>query len=484
MSQSYVLDPTGTSPNNLVSNDIFTVTPGSNTAIVPSAGMYFASTLIVRDTETNAIKTRNTDYICIELSGEMTGKYGQEINAAVLWLGTNSTTSISLQYQCLGGGNAYDSAQLQELIQSTVVTSQQLEWSNILNKPNLYTPNNHVNMLSDIYGFEPVVYAIERLTKLVSLGNTASYQALMDWVTSQLTNSNNPSNLSNYGNLLNTYQNNVNQQILAIENLIREDNPYSNKTLYSLIDDSSINIVNYTLTNNQLNIDLDYVYLPNGFKVFWELDVPNTNIGNYYYPSAGSVNAAIVPLANKNSNLSLAVNGPVLMNTSLTFTALETYSNNGIVISWFDLNNTSVSNLDRKATLTSTNTPTDIKSFNDSFVNRRYISSIPNTNLFSIIRYNDNTTVDLLGQSNTYSTTKNRVVNNYGTGLNLFNNVFYQSSTTPRSNSSSTSSTDNRTYVPSSANTIVNRLSTYNTLSSSLINGSSLSDTSTRYYRA
>lgn len=405
MSQSYVLDPTGTSPNNLVSNDIFTVTPNSNTAIVPTAGMYFANSLVVTDSNTGAIKTRNTDFICIELSGEMTGKYGQEINAAVLWLGTGGTTSISLQYQCLGGGNNYNNTQLQELIQSTVATSQQLEWYNILNKPNLYTPNNHVNMLSDIYGFEPVVYAIERLSKLINLGNTASFQALIDWVTQQVGNVNNPNNLVSYGDLLNTYQNNVNAQLLSIENLVRDDNPYTNKTLYSLIDDSNINIVNYTLTNVQLNLNLDYTYLPNGFKVFWELETPDSTIGNYYYPSAGSINAAIDTSTNTNSNLSLNLNGPLLFNTSLTFSALNTKSNDGIIISWYDLNSTSVSNLNNKATLSNITTT---KSFKDSYNPRVYNTGSSSTLLFDLTTYKGFTTPTLLRSDVTRSTSSSR----------------------------------------------------------------------------
>lgn len=483
MSQSYVLDPTGTSPNNLVSSDIFSVTPNSNTAIVPSAGMYFASSLIVKDSNTGALMTRNVDYICIELSGEMTGKYGQEINAALLWLGTNSTVSISLQYQCLGGGNAYNSAQLQELIQNTNLNSQQLEWSNILNKPNLYTPNNHVNMLSDIYGFEPVVYAIERLSNVISLGNTASYQALMDWITGQLTNANNPSNLSNYGSLLSAYQKGVNNQILALENLIREDTPYSNKTLYSLIDDSTIDIVSYTLDNNLLSISLNYIYLPNGFKLFWELDVPNTNIGNYYYPSSGSINAAIDPSANSNSSLNIPVYGPILFNTSLTFTALNTYSNNGIVITWYDLNNKSISNLSREATLNTSNEPTTINTFNRSYIDRRYTYGIPNINLFSLNTYNYNTSPDLLGKTNSYSTTKDRVVNNYGIGLNLLNIVRYNLTTTPVTNKESTSTSPERKYISLGANTIMNNLSRYDNIYTITTNGHVTSELSTRYYR-
>lgn len=377
MALSYVLDPTGTSTNNLVSNDIFNVTPGSNTAIVPTAGMYFSISLIVTNSINGTIMTRNVDYICIELSGEMTGKYGQEINGAVLWLGTTGVTSVSLQYQCLGGDTAYDNTLLQELIQNTTLTSQQLEWSNILNKPNAYTPNNHINMLSDIYGFEPLVYAIERLSKLVNLNNTVSYQSLMDWVTSQLANVNSTTNslsLTQFATLLDPFQTNIYNQLLALENLIKENTPYTNKVLSSLIDSSDINITAYSTSSNILNVSVDYINFPNGFKVFWELDAGDIDIGNYYYPSAGSITVSVTSPESNNTNISTNLNGPLLFNTKLIFTALETYSNGGTILAWFDLNNFSISDLDRLAIISDTNEITNINSFNNSYIDRRYIN--------------------------------------------------------------------------------------------------------------
>jgi hypothetical protein len=248
----YQLDPTGANPNNLITNDIFSIVPNQNTAIVPSQGLYFADSLIVTDSNTKALLVRDTDYICIALSGEMTGKYGQEICNAVLFLGTRGTTSVSLTYQCLGSSAGAEVPQMQQLLQNVTATSSQLEWFNVVNKPLLYTPNNHVNMLSDIYGFEPVVYAIERLTDIIKLAQIGNNQLVLNYVNNQLGGICYQMSTVQYG--------------------------YAGSTEIS---------INYSYTNNVLNNTINYTNAPNGLTLAWELTNNIATIASNYYPISG-----------------------------------------------------------------------------------------------------------------------------------------------------------------------------------------------------
>jgi hypothetical protein len=248
----YQLDPTGTNPNNLITNDIFSVVPNQNTAIVPSQGLYYADSLIVTDNNTGALLVRNTDYICIELSGEMTGKYGQEICNAVLFLGTNGTTEINLTYQCLGSLAGAEVPQMQQLLQNVTATSSQLDWFNIVNKPLLYTPNNHVNMLSDIYGFEPVVYAIERLTDILKLGQIGNNQLILNYVNNQLSG--------------------FCYQMTSVQ--------------YSFVGSTVISN-NYSISSIYFNNTLTYTNAPNGLTLNWSFTNNINDISSSYYPSNG-----------------------------------------------------------------------------------------------------------------------------------------------------------------------------------------------------
>lgn len=252
----YPLDPTGTNPNNLVTNDIFDVTPGANTAIVPSEGIYFADSLIVKDNSTNALLTRDIDYLCIELNGEMTGKYGQELCNAILFLGESLATSVNLTYQCLGSVSGAELPQMQALLQNVLGTSAQVEWFNILNKPLLYQPNNHINMLSDIYGFEPVVYAIERLTDILKLNRVGNNQLIMNFIQEKLSGF--------------CYQMNMVQ--------------------YTMVGFSTITIT--PQINNQSVINqLSYDHVANGLTMNWTLSNNIADISSSYYPAQGVVGA-------------------------------------------------------------------------------------------------------------------------------------------------------------------------------------------------
>ncbi len=364
MASLYPLDPTGTNPNNLVSNDVFAVTPNQNTAIIPSAGMYYASTLIVKDSNTGNILTRNVDYISIELSGEQTAKYGQELTGAVLFLGTNGTTSVTLTYQCLGSEYGAEIPQLQTLLENVTATTQQLQWYNILNKPTLYEPNNHINMLEDIFGFEPVVYAIERLTNILKIGNTDSFELLMQWVTQQFATT-------------------------CYQAMIR---------MYNMVGGSTIEF-NPTIESNAVNNKLTLNNIPNGLVLQWSMSNEITNVSNdYFIPN--DINLPISP-----NNQFFKNNGILICNNiesnngtfSLNFTATNglipgtnlilsidnqcVNSDTNIVIGWYSYNNGFPDNnepnyslSDRSSYMQSCFRPTSSKTFRSSFTTNRTIS--------------------------------------------------------------------------------------------------------------
>ncbi len=309
----YPLDPTGSSPNNLIVGDIETVIPNENTAVKPIYGFYYAGSMIIKDNNTNQTLVRGEDYLCVELSGEFTGKYGQEICGMVLFLGTNGTTQISMSYQCLGGHGQFLPNNISELYQNITSSPQLLEWNNILNKPLQYTPNNHVNMLEDIYGFEPIVYALERIRGLLQIGNTQSYQNLMAWV-----------------------QDKVN----AIQAPIVE----TRKTAFNYIDfigeaNADIQGVVYSssITNN-----INFYKMPNGFRVYWQLISPYSN--NYYSPGQGIVNVNVMqPVQINNSSP-----GYVLAHTDLYLSIFDYYTNSGsTMLSWYTFNQPSTDLIDR-----------------------------------------------------------------------------------------------------------------------------------------
>ncbi len=333
------LDPTGENVNNLVTNDIFTITTDTNTAIVPTQGLYFANTLIVKDTNTGFILTRNTDYACIELSAEMTGKYGQEVCNAIICFGTHGTTSVNLTYQALGSQSGSEVPQMQQLLQNLTASQSQLEWFNILNKPLLYQPNNHVNMLSDIYGFEPVVYAIERLTDLLKLNKVNNYELIMEWVNSKL---------STFCYQMSTLQ-------------------------YNVLGSTQVNL-SYQVNGNYIINNLSYQYAPNGLTAKWALSNNINNISASYFPANG-----ILPVDNhgaqaQTGDITYLTNNGIVPGTVLTLSLNGACQTSSIVLSWLTYTNGMPDPANAEYSLATIESdyypiarPTTSKSFQESF---------------------------------------------------------------------------------------------------------------------
>lgn len=182
----YQLDPTGVNPNNLVVGEIATVNSARNTTIITTAGAYYADSLVIYDSSNLTMPlVRNTDYVCLELVEDATAKYGKEIYQIILFYKNPLITSININYQAVGGYYEYQTDNIQKLYDKVLSTNQDVQWFDILNKPLTYVPSNHINMLEDIYGFEPVVYALERLRDVIGLTNSSSYQVLLDFVNNQ-----------------------------------------------------------------------------------------------------------------------------------------------------------------------------------------------------------------------------------------------------------------------------------------------------------
>ena len=279
----YQLDPTGISPNNLVASELHAARQFSFTVIIPTYGAYFTDSLVVYNTANASVPlVRGTDYICMELVEDATAKYGKEI-CQLIYLNPNiNITQVSINYQCLGGLYEYQTSNIENLYYNAMTSSQQaqsqvVDWyANVINKPNLYTPTNHINMLEDIYGFEPLVYAIERLRNVLQLTNTASYQNLVDYL------------INKFGTEVTKPQM---DQGLNVTNFVGLD-----ALLYFLENfagDSTFTITPKTITANSYDLSLATTNLPNGFRLFWTLIDP-TDATVVFTPNTGKFNVDVI----------------------------------------------------------------------------------------------------------------------------------------------------------------------------------------------
>ena len=99
---NYPLDPTGVSPANLVQGEIQAMVPRPVRAVATDFGAFFSASLVITDTVTNLPLT-SSQFYAGELYEIPTYMFGQEVCAIIVITDPTVSSTISLQYQAVGG---------------------------------------------------------------------------------------------------------------------------------------------------------------------------------------------------------------------------------------------------------------------------------------------------------------------------------------------------------------------------------------------
>lgn len=174
----YELDPTGLNPSNRIIDEPYTLGNRDIRAISVNYGPFFKESLILKDGATTL--TYGTDYVAAELHQEASLKYGKEICSVILILNPNVSSTGTVTYQTLGGSYLNDSYAIANLYESVINDSRPVPWDHVYNKPATYPPTLHRHLLEDVYGFESVVDALERIKQAITLGQTDVILSIID----------------------------------------------------------------------------------------------------------------------------------------------------------------------------------------------------------------------------------------------------------------------------------------------------------------
>lgn len=178
----YALDPTGTNPDNAVQGEIKTLSAAQIRAAAPMYGPFYSESLQLWDNGNGRLLYRGTDYQVVELLQDATMKYGKEIAQMVLILNDGVSSQLRINYQVLGGLYQNDSSNLVEVYDAYMKDNRPVDWGNVLNRPVEYTPTLHRHLLEDVYGFEALVVALERIRNAIVLADVPAFEELITWV--------------------------------------------------------------------------------------------------------------------------------------------------------------------------------------------------------------------------------------------------------------------------------------------------------------
>lgn len=177
----YPLDPTGAKPENKVIGEEHTLTTRPIRGLAPNYGLYFTESLVVTDRNTGLDLT-SSQYKCVEFQEVPAGKYGKSICAIILITDTSVSNNISITYQVLGGEWSSNEAALVDMINNLDLEDRPVSWPMILNRPDEFNPAPHFHDAGDIYGFEYVVHALNRLRQAILIGDEAAHDELRRYI--------------------------------------------------------------------------------------------------------------------------------------------------------------------------------------------------------------------------------------------------------------------------------------------------------------
>lgn len=181
-------DKTGMNQDNLVQAEPHILEPGLiNRALVPKyAPFYTEHNLSIRDVINNYVLVKDVDYKLAQFNDTIAVKTGKEAYTAIIIVNQDVSDQVEVTYQAVGGLYQILTQDFLKYYESVLNDSRPVDWDNILNKPFEYPAQEHLHLLDEIYGFGPLVSAIDRVADAISLWNTPAYQALVDWINMRL----------------------------------------------------------------------------------------------------------------------------------------------------------------------------------------------------------------------------------------------------------------------------------------------------------
>lgn len=182
------LDPSGTSPNNLVVDEPCTLTANRTFRVIaPAQGAFFAESLKVVDAATGQQLTDGTNgtveqYYACEYYEQPSARYGKEIDAIILIKDPTVSNNVLITYQALGGPYGTSAQAIIQQIEQLGLDNRPVAWGDIIGKPSEYPPSYHLHDVGDVYGFEFWVHALDRIRDAILVGDQASHEAIYRYI--------------------------------------------------------------------------------------------------------------------------------------------------------------------------------------------------------------------------------------------------------------------------------------------------------------
>jgi len=173
----YPLDLTGTSATNAIVGESRDIANLNERVFVPKAGPFYTDSFVIRNAETGQPLRPVDDYVLAQPFSQASLRSGKDVQCAVV-LKTSVPISVEMDYQVVGGEYSWNLAGLADLIAELDLDDRPIKWGAVIGRPTMYPPAPHMHDIGDTYGWEYVVWQLERVTYAILTGDEASHEEL------------------------------------------------------------------------------------------------------------------------------------------------------------------------------------------------------------------------------------------------------------------------------------------------------------------
>lgn len=173
----YPLDLDGTSPTNLVVGERREITTNTARVFVPKAGPFYTGSFTIINVDTGLPLVPVDDFVLAQPFSQASLRSGKDVQCAVV-IKAQAPITVEISYQVVGGEYSWNLAALADLLEQVNLDERPIKWGSIIGRPTAYPPAPHIHDIGDSYGWEYVVWQLERITNAILVGDEASHDEL------------------------------------------------------------------------------------------------------------------------------------------------------------------------------------------------------------------------------------------------------------------------------------------------------------------
>lgn len=179
----YEFDPSGGLAANRVPPESHIINPGSGAdydVIIPTFAPFFRKGLVVKHLSSGQTLTEGVHFDLGYKFAAASLEAQVQIFGCIVMLDRTLSGSITVEYQTLGGEWTLDAQEILNILANVKNDPRQVKWDDVIDKPIVFPPVDHLHHSDDLVGMDEVVDAIEAIRTTIGDSAAKALTALLE----------------------------------------------------------------------------------------------------------------------------------------------------------------------------------------------------------------------------------------------------------------------------------------------------------------